>query len=737
MRNLFAKRIPFATTALLLMAFMFACSHDEPEQPEKPAGPEVPEWEEVVIDGDGELSAMAFCIGGDSVNVENGTQSGNEESMRASTAFDGQNYVLTLGDRITIELERSDGTKEGPKIYKVTNALTGALEFDDTGKPFYWENSSETVKLRAWSYGNSTAFSSEPVGNVFHLNANQQETTAGIDNYQELLYAPQWSCNYQDNKGKVEVNLYHQMARLTIRLKHEASENPSSTLTPLTIQQVTIGDGTLPNIAKFSETGIDIANNDFTGSWTDVKKETEATGVINPRVDDAEDAKYSAVLFPGTFAAGTKFISILTTDGQTFAYKIPTGNTLTLEAGKQYDYTINVNDFVQVSTLEVGDIADVVYNGNPHEPHPTVTYGTKTLVEGTHYTLSWSNNTNAGTAICTVTGLGIFAGTKDKTFTINRKVLTSTDLYFENTSITRDYIWQIGSGSNKLTKPADCTVTYTSSTTSVATVNSSTGVLAPGGTLNTNTTITATATGNYSGSASYTIKATSKERTFSYTQTIQTDYLCPSKYKLEVWGAQGGSKYATGGKGGYESGVWNPTTNQYVYVGVGGCPGTGTGGGYNGGAVARTGSAQVYKSAGGGGSHIAYGDTNRGVMSNYNEYRGELLVVAGGGGGGTQYSSAPTMAGGAGGGTTPGSVQHCNSTSIYGTVAGITTDQVGFGIGEGSGSGYQSGSRKEETGHVWSGMGATGYVKSGLESPTHTTGSRSGHGQAKITWISQ
>ena len=70
------------------------------------------------------------------------------------------------------------------------------------------------------------------------------------------------------------------------------------------------------------------------------------------------------------------------------------------------------------------------YDGTPKEPGTTLKYGTYTLVEGTDYTVSYTNNINANTTnstpTCTVTGIGNYSGTRSLTFTINKVDLTIT-----------------------------------------------------------------------------------------------------------------------------------------------------------------------------------------------------------------------------------------------------------------------------------------------------------------------
>ena len=60
------------------------------------------------------------------------------------------------------------------------------------------------------------------------------------------------------------------------------------------------------------------------------------------------------------------------------------------------------------------------YNGTAFKPKATVTLNGKTLIEGTDYTLAYSNNVNAGTATVTVTGKGNYKDKATTTFTISK-----------------------------------------------------------------------------------------------------------------------------------------------------------------------------------------------------------------------------------------------------------------------------------------------------------------------------
>lgn len=80
-------------------------------------------------------------------------------------------------------------------------------------------------------------------------------------------------------------------------------------------------------------------------------------------------------------------------------------------------------------SLKLADItlenSSYTYTGTEIKPKVTkVTVGGKTLTEKTDYTVSYSDNVNAGTAKVTITGAGNYTGIKEETFTINKADLT-------------------------------------------------------------------------------------------------------------------------------------------------------------------------------------------------------------------------------------------------------------------------------------------------------------------------
>ena len=80
-------------------------------------------------------------------------------------------------------------------------------------------------------------------------------------------------------------------------------------------------------------------------------------------------------------------------------------------------------------------IASQTYTGKPIEPDAVVTLGGVTLVKGIDYIIQYSNNTNAGNATASITGIGNYAGAKDVLFTISGGALSPLMVTINNTPV--------------------------------------------------------------------------------------------------------------------------------------------------------------------------------------------------------------------------------------------------------------------------------------------------------------
>ena len=85
--------------------------------------------------------------------------------------------------------------------------------------------------------------------------------------------------------------------------------------------------------------------------------------------------------------------------------------TTTFRIGKEGEVSL---DDCQISLSQ----DRYVYDGSSKKPAITVTYKGQDLIQNTDYTVTYTNDTNAGNAVATVTGKGIFAGSKKLNYII-------------------------------------------------------------------------------------------------------------------------------------------------------------------------------------------------------------------------------------------------------------------------------------------------------------------------------
>ena len=247
---------------------------------------------------------------------------------------------------------------------------------------------------------------------------------------------------------------------------------------------------------------------------------------------------------------------------------------------------------------------------------------------------------------------------------------------------------------------------------------------------------------NYSGQTTFDFDYTGIEQTFTAPVS--------GTYRLETWGAQGGSHTVEkhGGYGGYSLGTINLKINDNIFINVGGQGainnsdvGKITSGGYNGGGATFTDETVFlnYGASGGGATHIA---NKSGLLSSLENYKNNILIVSGGGGGSnadTSSNLSTGIGGSAGGyigekGTSPvennvllTKVFANGGTQFAGGQGAIFTQNVNngasgaFGIGGksgpnsgGGGSGYYGGGGGTRANDDSSGAGGSGYIGNSL-----------------------
>ena len=151
---------------------------------------------------------------------------------------------------------------------------------------------------------------------------------------------------------------------------------------------------------------------------------------------------------------------------KTYTFTIPNGTSepyinvlvdfqATIDIGRA-EITLSQSTYTYDGTEKKPAVSSVKLNGNE--------------LNANYYTVGYSNNINVGTATVTVTGNGIYKNSASTTFTINRASASAAGIAYSASSASAT----LGKAFNAptLSNPHNLPVTYSSSNTSVATINS-------------------------------------------------------------------------------------------------------------------------------------------------------------------------------------------------------------------------------------------------------------------------
>ena len=191
-----------------------------------------------------------------------------------------------------------------------------------------------------------------------------------------------------------------------------------------------------------------IGKGDYTGSTTksftiNPKSISSATVTLSPisYTYDGAEKKPSV-----TVKDGTKTLTSGTDYSVSYSNNVDVGTaTVTVTGKNNYTgstsktFTITEPAKVNISSCTITlSPTSYTYDGTAKQPSITVKYGSTTLTKDIDYTVSYSNNTNAGTATVTITGKGDYTGSTTKNFTINAKSISSATVTLSPTFYTYD-----------------------------------------------------------------------------------------------------------------------------------------------------------------------------------------------------------------------------------------------------------------------------------------------------------
>ena len=295
----------------------------------------------------------------------------------------------------------------------------------------------------------------------------------------------------------------------------------SSTITETSHYTVSFTNNTNTGTASLTITGTGNFTGSKTVSFTIVKATPTITFSDVTKTYGAADFNLTATSSStGAFTYTIADTNVATVTGSTTT--IVGVGTTSVTVSQAEDANYNAATATMTLTVSQADIAnasitaipDQTYTGSAITISPTVTFNSSTITETTDYTVSFTNNTNAGTASLTITGTGNFTGTKTVSFTIIKATPTITF-----SDVTKTY----GESDFNLTATSSSTgaFTYTIADTNVATVTGSTTTIVGAGT--TTVTVTQAADANYNAAtATMTLTVNKADPSIIFNDVIAT-----------------------------------------------------------------------------------------------------------------------------------------------------------------------------------------------------------------------
>lgn len=206
--------------------------------------------------------------------------------------------------------------------------------------------------------------------------------------------------------------------------------NPINTTADLTKMKWTSSNPDVVKVDKAGNmTGVSYGTATITAELDGVKASCEVT-VVKPGLDKAEvTLSQETYTYDGTEKRPKVTVKL---EGKTLVegkdyqvgyydnVKVGTASVAIRAEGEQHGMIVKMFTIkhVEIKDATISGISNKTYNGSAQTQKITVKANGTTLKEGTDYSVSYKNNTNAGTATVTITGKGNYAGTVDKTFQI-------------------------------------------------------------------------------------------------------------------------------------------------------------------------------------------------------------------------------------------------------------------------------------------------------------------------------
>ena len=305
------------------------------------------------------MAAATMILAGCSNDENEVTDSWNGEirltsGVTAQTRSNTQATQIQEGETVYVWADKASSTTEYIRAW----TLTAGSSNDFTGTSQYYPTDGSKLDFYAL-HGNfaSNAFTENttefPATAIVHsVEADQSNTD--MKNYakSDLLYAVQK--NVARSKDAVELTFYHMLSKVEVALK-SGNGKPNLTDAVVTIVGTKLkADFTPDKSATITEQAARAGMIAITGddnNDTPIKIQTVTTDNLDTNSEYGE----AVVLPKQTLNADDSFIQVKLSNGAVFTYKIPAGESLTLESGKKYTYKITVNQTGLTVTSKIED----------------------------------------------------------------------------------------------------------------------------------------------------------------------------------------------------------------------------------------------------------------------------------------------------------------------------------------------------------------------------------------------
>ena len=356
--------------------------------------------------------------------------------------------------RPEVTVKSGNNTLTASSDYTVSysnNRAVGTATVTISGRNNYTGSASKSFRIVPADIANFTASLS---ASTFGYDGSKKEPSATVRSGNKTLTSgTDFTVSYNNN-----VNVGTASAVITGKGNYSGSITKEFIITPADFSKLTASlaagtfsyDGTekKPEVTVKSGSKQLTSGTDFTVSYTDNINVGTAKAVITGKgnysgtitksfkITQADLSKFTASLSADSFiydgAEKKPVVTVKSDNAQltadtdftvSYSSNINAGTATVTITGKgnysgsiKKQFTITPADFSGFSAELSADT--VTYTGSAQKPGATVKSGDKVLVSGTDFTVSYSNNTNAGTAKATIKGKGNYSGTITKEFTI-------------------------------------------------------------------------------------------------------------------------------------------------------------------------------------------------------------------------------------------------------------------------------------------------------------------------------